>query len=623
MTTTPATLGDAAATPASPDPCLQLADLAHRRGDEAFELLVARPELVSRIAPGDYAVGTAVIGAAALRADATSAPVIDLVTRLGDRIGLPASAAGGPAVAYLEALVAWYQAIQDTDAIARLWDRITRLVGVDFGSRVALRVRFVTLLSEIGLGIAVPPEVEAAVMACADQAYLFHFEDRQFLSLLAFKLDRHLRDGDQTILSGPWLFQCCRCLADSPYSRRRRKIGQRSLMALKGEIHSRIARACRLSEIVRGRFGGVRQSLVLALIKLDHALFIATGLSTWRQTYPWYVVLRWALRRLARPRLGRPRPRGAPRGGLSILEPGRFEPLPGDILVTRVQGGFGDVMMMRPGLVELARRRRGSRVIFATDPAYFAVFSPDDDLCLVDIRQRLPNPAAFDQWINFTNCPAARAEVAQLPQVRTNRIQIFANALGLTDFDLKRIPPLRFDPAIDTPAEAILQRHVASGTRTVGIQLRSAETYRDVPALRDVAQALGAKHRVFLFDSHPIPRRADDRFVAIDDQPLAVVLALASKLDLLVTPDSSLLHLAGTNRVRCLGVFGPTDGAVRCAQYPTVEAFDLRAEFACIPCWRNQDVKCRVTDGPQSACMHRVSVGDIVERVEMILREAT
>jgi putative component of toxin-antitoxin plasmid stabilization module len=617
-------VGDATtATAALANPLRHLAELVRRKAvGEAFDFLAMRPELLDRFAVGEYRLGAAMIREAARRPDAGTPGVIDLVTQLGDRIGLPQRSSDNPRAGdYIDALVAWYDAIQDSGQIAQLWDRISRLVRVDFGDRAESRARFISVLAEIGLGAVVPRDIEAEVLASAGKAYLFHFDDRQFLSMLAFQLERALRDGDRGPLAGgPWLIAWCRCLAAAPYTRRRRKVGQRSLMALKAEIHSRIARACRFSDLLLGRFGGLRRSLVLLLIKLDHALFISTGVSTWRQTYPWFVALRWSLLRLVRPRATRTPLLAAPRRGLVVLDPVTVEPAAGDILVTRAQGGLGDVMTIRPGLLELIKRNPGCRVIFATDPAYFPAFSPDDErLCLLDIKRAFLHPLVFERWINLTNCPGARVEVSEFPNIRSNRIKIFADALGVAGLDVGRIPPLRFEPSVDAAAETILRRPAPAGTRTVGIQFRSAETYKDVPALLDAARTLSASHRVFVFYNRSIPRHDGDGFIAVDDQPLPVALALASKLDVLVAPDSSLLHLAGINRIPCLGLFGPTDGTVRCLPYPSVTPFDLRADFDCIPCWRNQQVRCRVTDSADSLCMQRIEVSHIVAGVEKIL----
>ena len=96
------------------DPLVQLAELVRGAADrEAFDLLATQPALIGRLAADDYAVGAAVVREAAQRADATAPAVIDLVTRLSDHLVLPATASlGADSASYVDALIAWYTAIQ-------------------------------------------------------------------------------------------------------------------------------------------------------------------------------------------------------------------------------------------------------------------------------------------------------------------------------------------------------------------------------------------------------------------------------------------------------------------------------------------------------------------------------
>ena len=112
---------------------------------------------------------------------------------------------------------------------------------------------------------------------------------------------------------------------------------------------------------------------------------------------------------------------------------------------------------------------------------------------------------------------------------------------------------------------------------------------------------------MLVFDNRPIPRLPDDTFTAISDEPLAVVLALIGKLDVVVTCDSLALHVAGAYGVPCVALFGPTGGAVRCDHYPTVTVVDAHADFDCMPCWRNQFSKCRISSNYDSVCMRHIT----------------
>src|SRR5581483_4984678 len=118
------------------------------------------------------------------------------------------------------------------------------------------------------------------------------------------------------------IIEWCAGFARARYSRRRGKISRRSLMVLKDEVHSDIARAFRTADALSGRLGSTRLALIVLLAKLDNLLFGATGLSSYRESYPWYVLLRTAFSRLGRRSPGRARTPSSPlpRTGLRILE---------------------------------------------------------------------------------------------------------------------------------------------------------------------------------------------------------------------------------------------------------------------------------------------------------------
>ena len=71
--------------------------------------------------------------------------------------------------------------------------------------------------------------------------------------------------------------------------------------------------------------------------------------------------------------------------------------------------------------------------------------------------------------------------------------------------------------------------------------------------------------------------------------------AAISPYSMAVAPDSSFIHLAAALRRPAVGLFGPTDGAVRTSDYPDVRFLDVRRDLRCVPCWRNEEIPCALT----------------------------
>jgi ADP-heptose:LPS heptosyltransferase len=207
------------------------------------------------------------------------------------------------------------------------------------------------------------------------------------------------------------------------------------------------------------------------------------------------------------------------------------------------------------------------------------------------------------------------------PHITSNRIDIFAEALGVAvpRFSGARYALAPIDDSGAPRALELLARFPATHRPTVGIQLRSAESYKDAPVLLDVARLLAPHYNVVVFDSRPIAQLPDDEFLAVADEPLPVVLSLLTRLAAIITPDSFALHFAGAYGIPCIGVFGPTDGRVRVSTYPSAKFVDAGAHLACVPCWRHQYSKCRVSDSLESVCMKSISPSEVIAALQDLL----
>lgn len=293
-----------------------------------------------------------------------------------------------------------------------------------------------------------------------------------------------------------------------------------------------------------------------------------------------------------------------------------------NILVTRAMGGIGDLLMLTPALHLLKQKYPAEEIHLAVPRQYFPLFLHNDDVILLDIERQAIDPAHYKSWYNLTDCPAARVESRTAPKVKKSRVDIFISSLGRRGWFIKESD--RRPRYFISEDEKLFQKkfwfeHELTGKPVIGIQLRSDETYRDYPHMRELVQKISAKYTVLLFDAQPIAGFDFDNVIKGDSFPLRQAFALARCCDAIIAPDSSFVHFAAAFDIPCVALFGPIDGKVRTKHYPYCQFVDVREELACVPCWRNEQIPCKLTGSRHSICLSLLKISRVINVLEIVL----
>ena len=294
----------------------------------------------------------------------------------------------------------------------------------------------------------------------------------------------------------------------------------------------------------------------------------------------------------------------------------------------RAMGGIGDLLMMTPGLRALAKRI-GRPVEFAVPRRYLDLFETNPFVSAHAIED-LPADWYRDGPVtDLTDCPASIVESRGMPNVRINRIEIFARALGVGARELGRhgvLPMFEPSPTGRQRAEHWFRSHRVEPGKFIAVQAAAAEGYRTWNGMMAVARALAASMPVVVFDDKPLPgfdhlTPPHDNISLAVGLDLATGLALACEARLIVAPDSAFVHLAGARGIPCVAVFGPTDGALRTRAYRNTIVVSRAADLPCVPCWRNQATACMLTGGMSSQCLESLPTDPVIDAVMQLLRK--
>ncbi|HEY5626474.1 MAG TPA: glycosyltransferase family 9 protein, partial [Nitrospira sp.] len=258
------------------------------------------------------------------------------------------------------------------------------------------------------------------------------------------------------------------------------------------------------------------------------------------------------------------------------------------ILVTRAMGGLGDMLMMTPGLQALSKKYPEAKIDFAVPKSFHPIFEGLDAVSLLDINEDEFDLAQYQRWINLTHCPAGRVESRQYPNVRKNRIEIFARSMGIGKRRLRRttgcIPFYRVRPDEHVWAEAFVQCVNPEGRRVIGVQPFAADSYRNWPGMEELVERLSADHVVLLFHHEDVAGFEFPHVVKVKET-FRRCAALAKQCSRFVVVDSAFLHLSAALKVPTVAVFVATSGRVVTRHYPSVRlCVPEKKEFPCYPC---------------------------------------
>ncbi|WP_155420101.1 glycosyltransferase family 9 protein [Burkholderia cepacia] len=295
------------------------------------------------------------------------------------------------------------------------------------------------------------------------------------------------------------------------------------------------------------------------------------------------------------------------------------------ILVTRAMGGIGDLLMMTPGLLAMKKKYPNAAVDFAVPKSFHAILADLPGIRLLDIDEESIEIHKYKRWINLTDCPAGKVESRQYPNVRQNRIEIFARSMGVSKLNLRRttgfLPFYRVQDDEREWAIKYLQKVNPEGLPVIGVQPFAADSYRNWPYMEKLVEELSKKYCVLVFHHEPLAGYQFNNVIKVVE-PLRNGIALANLCERLIVLDSSFLHIAAALKIPTIAVFGAISGRLRTKDYPNIQLLaPSKKEFPCYPCWRHEHKPCHLTNGRESICLRSISVDSVVSGLDKNLTQ--
>lgn len=284
------------------------------------------------------------------------------------------------------------------------------------------------------------------------------------------------------------------------------------------------------------------------------------------------------------------------------------------VLVKRHYGGFGDIICTMTAVEALKEKYPTKKVYYALPKKYWpaAENSPAIDR-LLDADKEIRNNRYSIVYDISSPCASYEAnKVRRRKPVDKTRTEVFCEALGVSDIVRRKVGTYhpteeemawakRFLPETDKPRLTVV--------------LHCAEKYREwpkekyenlIPLLVDKFQVVVAHH----VRGYDFPGTVDGCGF-----PFRKSAALILNSDIVLTPDTAALHIAGSAGIPTVALFGPIDPRARCKHHKN--CFVVTADMDCVPCWRNQNIPCKISGSSRgySRCMEVLAVKDVYESI--------
>lgn len=310
------------------------------------------------------------------------------------------------------------------------------------------------------------------------------------------------------------------------------------------------------------------------------------------------------------------------------------EDLNGKTLLIWRHGGIGDLLFMMPPLRLLKVKYPESKILVGIGGKYIDLYR---HIPYVDEIHQLPFDIETldlaDYHLHFENIIEGnpRAEY-------TNAYDLFLEKFG---FDPSEIPPYEkiADVFLNEKEKEWAEKIIKSwGINDedilVGLQIAASSPIRTFPEDKttQIANVISREPngKVILFGSGAQKQLAEgikkslhaehqDRIFMSAEYGFSLrqTMAITRHCDLVIAPDSAMIHIAGALRVPVIGLYGPFLADLRMRYY--YDALALNATPACAPCFTHDHDPCK--KGNPSPCFSLIDICQIMFAIELMLNK--
>lgn len=288
-------------------------------------------------------------------------------------------------------------------------------------------------------------------------------------------------------------------------------------------------------------------------------------------------------------------------------------------------GGIGDLIMLSSSLVKIKKKYPGNSLTLATVAKYVPIMKDlkGIDLCIsIDDLDKYSFDKVIDLRYAVEPSNIGPGSLSWRDYVSNDRSDNFDKLCGVNS---RR-------KYFNIPINAVLQRQYQKrtlniGKPVIGLCPTTASPVRVMPPeyvtplIKMIENHIGGTivliGKTEDWNKQLTKIHGNNIANMLDITSEQELIALCSLMDLIISPDTGVLHIAGALRKKTIGLFGCINPLTRGSYYRNMKAIYPEGELPCVPC---HDVPGACDyDKPGAPCMRLITPARIMKTVRELL----
>lgn len=294
------------------------------------------------------------------------------------------------------------------------------------------------------------------------------------------------------------------------------------------------------------------------------------------------------------------------------------------ILVVRA-GGFGDILFATPSIREFKEKWPTCEIHFCCFDKFAGAIANNPDVKVVDYPLPIKALDQYAAWIFLEHTIEAGGRAHE----------IHAVDLTAESFGISRLNSGEMIYHVTDAEKAWADGAYPRGERPrLGVQLRASAKTRDYPQylLTQVINQLENRGwEIYIFGvpgDLRSPNKPNIRNLTIDGLTFQKSMAVLDTCDVVLGPDSALIHVAGALEKQAVALYGPFPSDLRTRYARTISAITERSGCGKAPCFHHGGPKSPFpSDGPciqagHCTALSAISPDTVIERITYVYGRA-